>query len=447
MSSRSGPATRRKLSYPIGGFEQVSDTANTRRSAQPAAAKQPATAGHDHQQGRKPLLVVDDEPAVLRVFGTILRHAGFDTELARSGAEARDLVRENTYDAIVSDVRMPDINGIALIKQVRHIDLDVPVILMTGAPTVDTAMEAVALGAFRYLAKPVRSHELATAVDEAVKLHDLARIRRKTHPPLGTQVPSPADLAELDIVFRRAVDRIRLVCQPIVDLSRRRFVAYEALLRSDEPALATPLTLLHAAEQLERLPEVDRRVRELAAQHVARLPADVDMHVNLHPIALDDPSLYDATAPLTQVAHRIVLEITEQQRLSDPTRVGEQMAALRRLGYRVALDDLGAGHAGLTSIVTLHPETVKLDMALVRDIHRRDTQATIVGRVVDLCGDLGLTLIAEGVEVREELDTLVELGCNLFQGYDFARPQPHLVSEQNVFEAVPAPVPARKADA
>lgn len=375
------------------------------------------------------VLVVDDEPGVRKACARVLEAAGFRVSMASSGTEACALVETNSYDAIVSDLSLPGVDGIALLRHVRRSDLEVPLLLMTGAPTVDTAMEAVALGAFRYLSKPVQSAELCSAVDEAVKLHRLARIKRDALALLGSSTPLVTDRAGLTVAFERAMPTLRLVFQPIVSAKRRRIVAYEALLRVDEPALPSPPALLDAARTLGRIHEVGQRVRAEAARRAHEIPHGCDIHVNLHPDDLEDTTLYELHSPLTHVAERVVLEITEQQRLPEPDRVRRNIHLLRELGYRIALDDLGAGHAGLSSMVTLHPEIVKLDLGLVRGVDGNPTQSAIVVRIVDLCRDLNLELVAEGVETRAELDALIDAGCDLLQGYYFARPSDDVVTQ------------------
>jgi EAL domain-containing protein (putative c-di-GMP-specific phosphodiesterase class I) len=98
------------------------------------------------------------------------------------------------------------------------------------------------------------------------------------------------------------------------------------------------------------------------------------------------------------------------------------VARLRSLGYRIAVDDLGAGYAGLTSFVTLEPELVKLDMTLVRDIESHPMKQALVRAVTLLCRELGLLVVAEGVETGSERDAVIECGCNLVQGYFVAKP-------------------------
>jgi len=101
----------------------------------------------------------------------------------------------------------------------------------------------------------------------------------------------------------------------------------------------------------------------------------------------------------------------------------QKLSVLRELGFRIAVDDLGVGYAGLNSIAMLEPEFIKLDMTLVRKIDEQPVKQKLVSSLTALSKDMGHQVIAEGVETREERDTLVELGCDLLQGYLFSRPE------------------------
>jgi EAL domain-containing protein (putative c-di-GMP-specific phosphodiesterase class I) len=92
------------------------------------------------------------------------------------------------------------------------------------------------------------------------------------------------------------------------------------------------------------------------------------------------------------------------------------------MGFRIAVDDLGAGYAGLTSFALLEPEIVKLDMTLIRDVHQSRTRQNLIRSMTGLCKDMGMLVVGEGVETIEERETLRELGCDLLQGYLFAKP-------------------------
>jgi EAL domain-containing protein (putative c-di-GMP-specific phosphodiesterase class I) len=223
-------------------------------------------------------------------------------------------------------------------------------------------------------------------------------------------------------VFDRALDGLWMAFQPIVGDETKPAFAYEALLRSHEPAMSTPAEVLTAAEELGRLDELGQRVRALSATAFPRAPDDALLFVNLHSHDLLDPSLYDANAPLASLVPRVVLELTERAPLDRIQDVGRRLSILRFNGFRVAVDDLGAGHAGLASFATVEPEFVKLDMSLVRDLDTTPVQRRLVSSLLDACRDLKTRVIAEGVETEAELNALRELGCELFQGFYFGRP-------------------------
>jgi EAL domain-containing protein (putative c-di-GMP-specific phosphodiesterase class I) len=137
---------------------------------------------------------------------------------------------------------------------------------------------------------------------------------------------------------------------------------------------------------------------------------------------LGDPELYSPEAPLTRIAAKVVLEITERAPLDEMPEVQSRIAQLRKLGYRVAVDDVGAGYAGLSSIANLEPEVMKIDMGLIRDIDVSSVKQKLVGAMVSLCAEMNVLVIAEGIESKLERDTLKRLGCDVMQGYFFATP-------------------------
>ncbi|HEX7672360.1 MAG TPA: EAL domain-containing protein, partial [Polyangiaceae bacterium] len=142
-----------------------------------------------------------------------------------------------------------------------------------------------------------------------------------------------------------------------------------------------------------------RAVRREAPGPMAETPASTLLFVNLHSSDLSDETLSSASSTLTAMASRVVLEITERASLDDVTDVRGKVAELRRLGFRMALDDLGAGYAGLTSLAELEPEFVKLDISLVRDIHRNPVKQKLVQSMIKMCREMGIQVIAEGIEV------------------------------------------------
>jgi blue light- and temperature-responsive anti-repressor len=120
--------------------------------------------------------------------------------------------------------------------------------------------------------------------------------------------------------------------------------------------------------------------------------------------------------------YQLILEITESEVIRDPAKFAERMNAWRSKGVRLAIDDFGAGYAGLNFLAEFQPDIVKLDMALVRDVDSKGPRQAIVRAVLQACTDLGLAVVAEGVESEAEFYWLRRHGVVLFQGYWFARP-------------------------
>jgi EAL domain-containing protein (putative c-di-GMP-specific phosphodiesterase class I)/ActR/RegA family two-component response regulator len=370
---------------------------------------------------RHAVLLVDDEPAVAKAHSRVLTNAGFEVTQAHDGVEAIRILQGKSFDAIVSDIRMPAMNGLDLLRSIRSTDLDVPVVFLTGSPNLESVMEAMEYGAFRYLTKPIAIGEFVDVVNRAVHVHGLALVRREAAETLDSR--PIGDRAGLEARFASGLDAVWLAMQPVVSWRRRETFAYEALLRTEEVTMRNPTDFVDTAERLGRTFELGRAVRRAVARQVDDIPPTAKVFVNIHPSDLTDRELASPDGVLTPHASRIVLEVTERATLHEVHGLGKCVAELRALGYRIALDDLGAGYAGLSSFALLEPEIVKVDMSLVRSIHTSPMKQKLFRSFTSLCGDLGVQIVAEGVEVAEERDCLNELGGDLFQGYLFARPE------------------------
>jgi len=329
-------------------------------------------------------------------------------------------IEAGTFDVIVSDIRMPNMDGLALLRAIRSLDLDMPVVFLTGSPAIETAVEALERGAFRYLMKPIDSAELIRVIAQADQLHRFAAVRREA--ATETSGGLIGDLAGLDARFASAVEKMWIAMQPVVSWSTRSVRAFESLLRTDEPALRNPVDFIDAAERLGRTAELGRIIRRHIAEQIPAAPPEATIFVNLHPTDLVEDELCSDNGALSPFASRVVLEVTERAALERVKGLTAGIARLRGLGYRLALDDLGAGYAGLSSFALLEPEVVKIDMSLVRGIHLSPIKQKLFRSFARLCSEGGTQLIAEGVETAEERDCLTSLGGDLYQGYLFARP-------------------------
>lgn len=381
---------------------------------------------HDNlteQTELKRVLVVDDERAVGRMLARMLKSSGeFEVVTVQEPAIALHEAKTNPFDVVVSDIVMPEMDGLELMGAIREFDLDVPVILLTGTPSLASAQRAVELGAYRYLTKPAEANELIETVRQAALVHRIAVLKRKAMAVSGEQDVRPGDILGFQHAFESAIEKIWIAYQPIVNAADGSLFGYECLLRSQEKALPSPEAILDAARIVDRLHELGRIVREKAIAPIADLPEHVLLFVNLHPYDLLDQSLGEDNSPFTNLASRIVLEITERESIDRIPSVEDKIHRLQSLGFKIALDDLGAGYAGLSCFATLQPSIVKLDMSMISGINLSDIKQRLVRSLVEACHDLDVKVVAEGVECKEELVSCIELGCDLIQGYFIARP-------------------------
>lgn len=357
-------------------------------------------------------LLVDDDPTLLRSLATALRKQPFDVVTAETVEDAWSVLDRGGVDVVVSDERMPGTPGSVFLTGVRRRHPDVQRIVLTGQADMTATIAAInEAHVFRFLTKPCSAPDLAEVIREAIQAR------------LATMLQRSGDLDGLSVTaFEDALATLTIAYQPIVAAGTGRLVAYEALLRSPHPAFPTPPMLVDLATRLDRAAELDRLVRALVAADFPDAPPEASIFVNLIPSSLADPALLADDDPLRPWADRVVLEVTERAPLDSIEDVSARLAALRSLGYRIALDDLGAGYSGLTSFATLHPDIVKFDMELIRDIHLSSTRSKLVTSMVGLCNELGVAPLAEGVETDVELAHVVELGCELVQGYLVGRP-------------------------
>ena len=365
------------------------------------------------------VLLVDDDRPMRAALARLLEHAGFAPMSAGTVEEAKRILAEETIDVVVSDINMPGASGLQFLAEVRERDPGLPFVLMTAAPQLESAVLAVNLGAFRYLMKPVDLAELEATIRKAGLARSFARLQREA---LDAVRSEDAARATANRLVDDALNGLWMAWQPIVKDQGTALFAYEALLRTDEPLLSRPEEFVGTAQQVERGRELARAVRAHVARTIPTLPDGALALVNIVADDLADSDLVSPDAPLTQYAGRVVLEITERTKLDAALNIPARVRQLRDLGFRLAVDDLGAGYSGLSSITQLEPSIVKLDMSLIRDIHESTARRAVVASMVILCQSMHIDVIAEGIEKREEAEVLWDLGIELTQGYLFGRP-------------------------
>lgn len=369
------------------------------------------------------VLLVEDEQQIRNAYGRALRAAGFEVVQLSDGRDVVPALAARDCDVVICDIGLPGLSGVDVLRLVRRVDPDLPVLLMTAGGDLTSAVKAIELGALRYLLKPITPAALGAAARDAVRWREVAKVKRRAFELFGREASEAADTEHLSRRFDSALASLHMVYQPIVRWSDRSTFAYEALVRTEEPSLRRPDQLFEAAERLDRLRDVGRMIRAQVAETIRRMGSPC-VFMNVHPQDLEDDELLSPSSPLASVASRVVLEVTERASLDDVDDVRARVATLRQNGFRLAVDDLGAGYSSLTAFAQLQPEVVKLDMSLVRGVDTEPTKRKLIESMTRLCRDLGMLVVAEGVESQGERRALVQAGCDYLQGYYFARPAP-----------------------
>ena len=246
---------------------------------------------------------------------------------------------------------------------------------------------------------------------------------------LGTADPAPPSSAPT--AWRRSLERVLgdpagnldLAFQPVVDLQRGVVVGYEALARLAGPPSAPPDRWFAAAAAEGLAARLEAAVLERALPTRADLAPDCFLSVNLNPNLVLDRTVQRVLSEAGELPG-VVLELTEHDRIDDYGGLRRALSRLRASGVNIAMDDAGAGYAGLSSLLALRPDLVKLDRSLIAGIDVDPVKQELVELLANMVGRMDAWVLAEGIERPEELDTLVRLGVPLGQGFLLGRPAP-----------------------
>jgi EAL domain-containing protein (putative c-di-GMP-specific phosphodiesterase class I) len=217
---------------------------------------------------------------------------------------------------------------------------------------------------------------------------------------------------------------VSIAFQPIVNCIEQRIVGYEALVRGSNNESAE--TVIAKVTKKDRY-TFDQLCRHRALENASRLGLDLMLSINFLPDALINPrrcvqSTLDVAQHYNFPPHNIIFEFTEVEKMRDAAHVANIIKTYKALGFKTAIDDFGAGYSGLSLLADFQTDIVKLDMSLIRNIHQDNVRQIIVNHALYLFKELGIQVIAEGIESVEEMSWLRSSGIELMQGYYFARP-------------------------
>ncbi len=212
--------------------------------------------------------------------------------------------------------------------------------------------------------------------------------------------------------------------QPIVDLATRSVFSYEALVRgpANEPA-SSVMEKIHDHNRYR----FDQACRVKAIKKASELGMKTKLNINFMPNAVYQPETCIRTTLLASreynfPAEQIIFEVTEGEKITNHSHLNSILQEYRHQGFQTAIDDFGAGYSGLNLLSEFQPNYIKIDMALTRNIHEDKIRRAIIKSILQVCSELEIETIAEGIETQDEVLALRDLGITLFQGYLFAKP-------------------------
>ena len=378
------------------------------------------------------VLLAEDDALLRRRLKRILQSEGFAVIAAEDGAEALSLSIEFAPDLILSDIKMPRLDGYGLLEavQANPDTAHIPFMFLTVRDKPDELRLGLNLGADDYLTKPVSRDGLMTAIRMRLKRHAVIR-----------SAPAQRAASPLEARLRDALanDEFRLVYQPQLALDPLRVMGAEALIRwgraepathPGEPGLVPPSSFIPAAEQAGMIEAVTEWVLQRACRDTAKWSRDTGTMlrtgVNISARHVAGSTLAGMVGYALEQSglppHQLHIEITESGALWDIEACAVTLAAIRATGVTISLDDFGTGYSSLSYLSRLPFDILKIDRAFVRGVQNNAANGAIVEAVIRLARQLRLQVIAEGVEDEQELAWLAARDCDEYQGYYFSRP-------------------------
>jgi EAL domain-containing protein (putative c-di-GMP-specific phosphodiesterase class I) len=368
--------------------------------------------------------VVDDERIQRMIVARAVEQMGFAADSAATLEEATQRLAECRYDAVVLDLSLGETEGISLLRALSESSPDATLIFMSRLDDrVRTASTRLAAALGLRVAGALEKPVSPSALRELLRLTP-ARVRRQEQ--AANFVPTVDDLAE-------ALDRNEVFAefQPKVALSDGRTVGVEALARWRKrpgPMPVTPDVFIPLAEHNGLIVQLTTRILHLSLAACRRWRAshpNCSVAVNISPMVLVDPSLPEAIDRLLHDAQlgpgALIAEITESSIIANPIIAAEVLTRLRIKGVSLSIDDFGTGHSSLLTLLRLPFSELKIDRSFVSGCDTDPQAWKIVRATISMARELGLTVVAEGIETEAVATMLRQAGCDTGQGWYFGR--------------------------
>jgi len=377
---------------------------------------------------KKKILVIDDNTDVGEFVCAAAQAMGFECTATTDAVAFVEMITPDT-NLILLDLVMPDMDGVELLRLLAQQKCQAGIILMsgTGKRIIESAVQlaqALGLSIAGHLQKPFRIAELEKLLDQHVASEETPIARQDSR-----------------IIFRRdelrhAVlhDEFVLHYQPQIDIMTGRVVGVEALVRWQHPerGLVFPDSFINRMERLGLIDELSWIVMNRGMSEVSLFsPSDGDfpmLSINESVYSLHNLKFPDILATLAEKhgipPANVTIEITESGLIKELSNTLDILTRLRMKGFKLSIDDFGTGYAMMQQLKVIPATELKIDRSFISDMHQNERDRVIVQKTIEMGHDLGIHVIAEGVENKDQLDFLHLKGCDSAQGYFFSRPLP-----------------------
>ncbi|MEA2421532.1 MAG: hypothetical protein QOF55_631, partial [Thermoleophilaceae bacterium] len=377
------------------------------------------------------VVLADGDPAFLDALSLVIQQEpGFD--LVGKARDTTGAIRAAALykpDLALVDWQVPGAGGAVAAAEIARSSPATRVVALAASSGREAVLQMLRAGAASYVVKSVTAHNLV----------EILRLTAAGGAALSPEV-GPGLIEELvDHVARSGAGderdaerlaRVRSVIdegafeiayQPIIGLTDDRVIGVEALARFDTSPMRSPDVWFADAVAMGLGTELDMAAAQKALRIVPDLPAGVDLFLNVWPESIFSDRFASVMAGVE--AESVVVELTEHAPVQDYDRLTHAIGALRDSGFRVSVDDVGAGYSSLRHLLNVRPDVLKIDISLCRFIGSDRARQVLAGAVASLGRELGATVMAEGIETSAELQAVRDLGIDAAQGHYLGRPE------------------------
>ncbi|STX42226.1 regulatory protein (GGDEF, EAL and PAS domains) [Legionella donaldsonii] len=379
------------------------------------------------------ILIVEDEEFQRNILIRLLKNMGVENLYeATDGRTALEIIKKHakSINIIISDIKMPGMDGMELLRHLSEIKTKIATIIFSGLErplitSIETMALAYEINLLGVVEKPVSKNKLELLLNKymsAVRNHKVTKSKPPTRSFTKKELLKGLKNEEFEPFF-----------QPKIELTTRFIKGAEALTswRHPRAGIITPQDFISDMEHMEIIDELTWVILKKAAKYCSswrQAGLNIMVSVNLSLISLTDTTLADRITNLVLSQglepHHMILEITESATTSCLGSVLENLSRLRMKGFGLSIDDYGTGYSTMQQLMRIAYTELKIDKSFVTNAALNESTRIIVSSSLEMAKKLKLTSVAEGVETVEDWNYLLELGCDLAQGYLIAKPMP-----------------------